>query len=131
MRLPWSKDEEEDRCHYKYKDLTRRAMEGRRLWKMMKWCLGYGIYTKRIIFVGLFLIAAFATIYHFSACEELIKDFDQEFNALYFSVITFTTIGYGDYAPLGWLRIVAGIEGLLGLIIIAVFTVSFARKLIR
>lgn len=131
-----SKDEEEGRCHYKYKDLTRRATKGKQLWKLwdwtiMKWCLGYGIYTKRILFAGLALITAFAGVYHFFATELLIKNFDCEFNPLYFSVITFTTIGYGDYAPLGWLRIIAGVEGLLGLIVIAVFTVSFARKLIR
>ena len=56
---------------------------------------------------------------------------ETDFSPLYFSVITFTTIGYGDYAPLGWLRLVAGVEGLLGLFLMALFTVSFARKFIR
>lgn len=131
-----SKDEEEDRCHYKYKDLTRRATKGHHLWRLwdwgvMKWCLGYGIYTKRIFFTALGVILGFAILYHFAGGEGFIKKFDAEFNPLYFSAITFTTIGYGDYAPLGWLRLFAGLEGLLGLILIAVFTVSFARKLIR
>ena len=54
-----------------------------------------------------------------------------EFNPWYFSIITFTTIGYGDYAPRGWLRWAAGPEGFLGLFLMAVFTVSFARKFIR
>jgi hypothetical protein len=54
-----------------------------------------------------------------------------EFNPWYFSIITFTTIGYGDYAPRGWVRWVAGLEGFLGLFLVAVFTVSFARKFIR
>ncbi len=131
-----STDRQEDLCHYKYKDLSRRATKGKKLWKLwdwaiMKWCLGYGIYTKRVIFAALALIIAFAGVYHSFADEAHIKDFDQEFNSLYFSVITFTTIGYGDYAPLGWFRVIAGLEGLLGLIVIAVFTISFARKFIR
>lgn len=131
-----SKDDEEDRCHYKYKDLTRRATKGHHLWRfwdwaIMKWCLGYGIYTKRILATAIGVMFAFAIFYHFAAGPELIKHFDFQFNPLYFSVITFTTIGYGDYAPVGWLRFFAGVEGLLGLVLIAVFTVSFARKLIR
>jgi hypothetical protein len=131
-----SKDEEEYRCHYKYKDLTRRATQKHYLWQfwdwaVMKWCLGYGIYTKRIFFTALGVILGFGILYHFAGGDRLIRNFDTEFNPLYFSAITFTTIGYGDYAPLGWLRFLAGLEGLLGMILVAVFTVSFARKLIR
>ena len=59
------------------------------------------------------------------------EECDTEFHPLYFSVITFTTIGYGDYAPRGWLRVVAAVEGFLGLFLMAVFTVSFARKFLR
>ncbi len=143
-----SADEQEDRCHYKYKDLTRRATKGHRLWRfwdwaIMKWCLGYGIYTKRILFSAVGVILAFAGFYACVAGPHTIKYLtdvadqssanwvDSGFNPLYFSIITFTTIGYGDYAPLGWLRYVAGFEGVLGLTLMAVFTVSFARKLIR
>jgi hypothetical protein len=34
---------------------------------------------------------------------------------IYFSVVTFTTLGYGDYIPIGYARIVASIQSLLGL----------------
>ena len=37
--------------------------------------------------------------------------------ALYVSIITFTTVGYGDIAPLGINRLFASIEALLGLVI--------------
>ncbi len=33
---------------------------------------------------------------------------------LYFSVVTFTTLGYGDMAPLGQARFLAGLQALLG-----------------
>ena len=100
-------------------------------WGIMKWCLGYGIYTKRILYTGAGVIIAFAALYAGAASKDTLAKYDEAFNSLYFSVVTFTTIGYGDYAPLGWLRFAAAAEGLLGLVLVAVFTVSFARKLIR
>lgn len=38
-------------------------------------------------------------------------------NALYFSIVTFTTLGYGDIHPTPGLRIVAAIQALLGYIL--------------
>lgn len=42
----------------------------------------------------------------------------------YFSFITYTTLGYGDIAPLGHLRFLAGLEALTGLVLIT-WTASF------
>lgn len=41
------------------------------------------------------------------------------FDAVYFSAITFTTVGYGDQAPAGALRFLAGTEALTGFVLIA------------
>lgn len=49
----------------------------------------------------------------------------------YYSLITFTTVGYGDCYPVGFLRIVAAIEGFLGPFMMSYFTVAFARKILR
>ena len=38
---------------------------------------------------------------------------------IYFSASTYSTIGYGDIAPRGALRLIAGIEGLNGLVLVA------------
>jgi hypothetical protein len=51
--------------------------------------------------------------------------------AMYFSVVTFTTLGYGDYNAIGNMRFIAAGEAFLGAILIALFTVIVARKIIR
>ena len=50
-------------------------------------------------------------------------------DSLYFSLITFTTLGYGDFRPLEGLgRILAGSEAFLGAIMMALFVYTFARR---
>ncbi len=51
--------------------------------------------------------------------------------AIYYSAITFLTIGYGDYYPLGASQWLAGIEGFIGLFLMSYFTVAFVRKVLR
>jgi hypothetical protein len=51
--------------------------------------------------------------------------------ALYHSVITFFTIGYGDYYPDGFMRILSGVEGFIGMFMMSYFTVAFVRKILR
>lgn len=45
-------------------------------------------------------------------------------DAFYFSFTTYSSLGYGDIVPLGDARLVAGLEALLGLVLIA-WTASF------
>jgi len=51
--------------------------------------------------------------------------------AFYHSVVTFLTIGYGDYYPSGAVRWISGVEGFLGLFLMSYFTVVFVRKILR
>ncbi len=51
--------------------------------------------------------------------------------AFYHSAITFLTIGYGDYYPVGIIRILSGVEGFIGLFMMSYFTVAFVRKILR
>jgi hypothetical protein len=56
----------------------------------------------------------------------------QEFwNSIYYSAITFFTIGYGDYFPHGMLKFVAAFEGFSGVFLMSYFTVAFVRKILR
>jgi len=50
--------------------------------------------------------------------------------ALYFSGISFTTIGYGDISPVGYARFFAISEGLLGMLLSSSFLVSLVRRYI-
>jgi hypothetical protein len=51
--------------------------------------------------------------------------------ALYFSVITFTSVGYGDIQPIGITRAFASIEALLGIFLISLFVFVFCQKMVR
>jgi len=52
-------------------------------------------------------------------------------NILYFSVATFTTLGYGDMSPVGISRLIAASEAFLGAFILALFVVVFVKKMTR
>lgn len=49
--------------------------------------------------------------------------------ALYFSVVTFTTLGYGDIYPLGSLRFIAAIQALLGPVTVGYFLYVYGKKI--
>ncbi len=138
-------------------DLRRRTTFSRRSprrlldWLFLKWCFGYGIFTRRILASGAVIILFFALLYATSGLglpadqwavrygpEHGERSFvepghpiDTLCNAVYFSAITFATVGYGDWYPVHWARLAAAVEGLSGIFIMSVFTVSFARKIIR
>lgn len=48
----------------------------------------------------------------------------------YFSLITFTTIGYGDIQPAEKLQIFAGLEGFIGVMLMSLFLVTLAKKIL-
>lgn len=63
-----------------------------------------------------------------------VADFDKMSMAaksFYYCAVTFLTIGYGDFYPLGPLRPMAGIIGFTGVFLMSYFTVAFVRKILR
>jgi len=60
--------------------------------------------------------------------NQSIKDF---LLCLYTSVITFTTLGYGDVHPIGWSRFFASVEAGIGIFMTALFIFVFTRKMLR
>ncbi len=82
---------------------------------------------ERLIVVWLGMIVAFGLIYWIAgagmgmglhAGSGAVKADGQGFvTAIYFSIVTALSIGYGDVVPLGWFRLAAIIEGAAGLLI--------------
>jgi len=52
-------------------------------------------------------------------------------NSMYYSAITFCTVGYGDYFADGYLKFFAACEGFTGIFLMSYFTVAFVRKILR
>ena len=52
-------------------------------------------------------------------------------NSLYCSVVTFTTLGYGDFVPVGVGRAVACIESLVGFLVLGLLASTSATVLLR
>ncbi len=52
-------------------------------------------------------------------------------DSLYFSMVTFTTLGYGDFHAVGLMRFLAGAESFSGAVLMSLFTVIVARHIIR
>jgi hypothetical protein len=83
------------------------------------------------VLIGIYAIIYFVADSLFVPLEG-ISPSDGILNYLYFSIVTFTTLGFGDIWP-GHLvlRLIAASEAFLGAFIMAYFVVSWARKLMR
>jgi len=71
----------------------------------------------------------FALVYYFQHHADNQASLEGTFDgslidAAYFSITTYTTVGFGDIQPIGDLRFLAGIESLVGLLLIT-WTASF------
>ncbi len=74
-------------------------------------------------------IALYAAAYAFAENVLVSGDFggnslDEPFDYLYFSIVSYTSLGLGDVFPTGHLRFITGVEALNGLLLIA-WTGSF------
>jgi len=98
---------------------------------------GYGERPLRVLIAAVAVILCWAAVYWFGGVVAVTPEGGQivtchEFTAsLYFSIVTFTTLGYGDLRPPPNLRLVAGAEAMLGAGLMALFIVSLARKFTR
>ena len=75
---------------------------------------------------------SFAGVFFALLKDQISPALDRLSHALYFSGITFLTIGYGDINPLGdAARFLAVAEGFIGLFLMSYLTVAVVRKLLR
>lgn len=63
----------------------------------------------------IFLILIFAGVYRWLGLEGYPPPLNRD-TAIYFSVVTWTTLGYGDFAPSGEARLIAAFQAVLGYI---------------
>lgn len=91
----------------------------------------YGESPLRVSATALIVILLCAAVYQYTGImsnelQELTHSFTTN---LYFSIVTFTTLGYGDFSPpQGVARFVATIEAILGLFLMSLFLVTLVRR---
>jgi hypothetical protein len=118
-----------------------------------KHSIGYGEKPGKALKSTIFIISFFAFLYMFggnikidnsiinydlyfgenllsiSHWIESLKDFG---NCLYFSIVTFTTVGYGDITPVSGIgKFISGIEMFLGVTVVGAWTATLLRKIIK
>ncbi len=131
------------------KELTMRRLQlprysfKRLLSKMVDIFCGYGEAPLRIIGLSIAIIFLCALLYSFtglnyqdsiqiiSSDNTLKENFGLFLSSLYYSVVTFTTLGYGDFTPVGLSRAIAAVEAFTGSFTIALFVVVFVKKMTR
>jgi len=111
--------------------------------KLVDLFCGYGEAPLRIIGLSVAIIIFCALIYTFTGLNyqgEILSynnelsipaNFSLFLSCLYYSVVTFTTLGYGDFTPVGLSRAIAAIEAFTGSFTIALFVVVFVKKMTR
>ncbi|WDE09923.1 ion channel [Thalassomonas haliotis] len=131
------------------KELTMRRMQlpkfstKRLTSKVIDLFCGYGEAPVRIIGISILIIICCAFIYAmtglnyqgdiqtFDSSASFTDNFSLYLSCLYYSVVTFTTLGYGDFTPVGISRTVAAVEAFTGSFTIALFVVVFVKKMTR
>ena len=141
------------RSFYQEKDARRRLAREQRdyaeaiKWELSRWVMRYGSSPYRILIISLLVIVVGALLYPVTGGiqeiqgEQVITYTIEDpqnaprwwigqvlFKSLYFSVVTFATLGYGDIQPIGqWARLLAGVETILGSLLSALLVFVLAR----
>jgi hypothetical protein len=84
-----------------------------------------------VLFAGVYVTLELTDAGHIINSVDANDNLDIIDKSLYHSSITFFTIGYGDYYPTSWNRLVSAIEGWVGVFLMSYFTVAFVRKILR
>lgn len=94
---------------------------------------GYGEIPFRTLGIAFSIILLSALCYHVSGsvlAGGFVRKIDL-FESFYLSIITYTTVGYGDYLPMGWVRGIAAIEALSGIFLTPLFLIALTRRYLR
>jgi len=135
--------------HYLYKCSENKVLGGfSKLKSKIFWMIcGYGERPTYALITSFEIVLVFAIIYLFTGIsvggrfinynlplffilekKVVLVDF---LEALYFSLVTFTTVGYGDIIPIGTSIILSSVEMILGVTMVGIWTATLARKITR
>ena len=104
---------------------------------------GYGEKPENIVIFSITLVLISALLYFFLGVsydgnmlqfdpgKGITKNLANFAMTIYYSVVTFTTLGYGDITPVGFTRFVAAIEAFIGSFTLALFVVVFVKRMTR
>ena len=120
--------------YYREMEARRKAQSWKRLhlkmwyWVMRMLC-GYGEKPERVAISAAMVVLSLASIY-FAIGTLTPNTF---LNSLYYSAVSFTALGYGSWAPepTGWVKGLGAFESFIGVFMMALFLVTFVRKMTR
>jgi hypothetical protein len=131
--------QEADGYHYKEMVAKRKIASVKSPTRWLNYIFGdllckYGTSFTRVLMASIIVIMLCAVLYTTNNSllfhNEPIKEANF-LNSTYFSIVTFTTLGYGDYHAIGLMRFLAAAESFMGAALMALFTVIVARTIIR
>ncbi len=74
-----------------------------------------------VLAVALMNISLFASFYHMFGIHHGDKIISGDwYNSFYFSIVTWTTLGYGDFSPTENIRLLAALEAMIGYLYMAI-----------
>lgn len=116
--------------------MQNQAWCGLRLLSVLYWLFAkYGESPLRVLLCSMFIIFSWAGIYDYLGISYNLSgtppNLDDYLLNVYFSVVTFTTLGYGDFSPTSDGRIIAATQALIGLFMTSLFLVTFVRRFSR
>ena len=124
--------------YYREMEMRRKGASKReRFWlSLYKAIAGYGERSQNTAAVSASIVFLFAFLYgasdclHYSIENPCLQQ--KVIDVIYFSFVTFTTLGLGDIAPVTTLgKVLICFEAVIGAFMIAVFVVVFVRKMAR
>ncbi len=115
-----------------------------RLWsRLVDIICGYGEDPMRVISFSVAVVMISALIFCFTGIAHgdntyafhLTNGFSEDIHILgtsiYYSIVTFTTLGYGDMVAIGWGKGIAALEAFAGVFLNSMFLLTFAKKMVR
>jgi len=116
-----------------------------RAWsKLVDLFCGYGEEPQRVIGFSLLLIGLCAAFFYsvgvkgpdgrigFDTGHSVLTNVEHFMDCIYYSIVTFTTLGYGEITPTGGIaKVVAAMEAFSGAFMMALFVAVFGKKMTR